>query len=126
MTRRAKEAREMVIEGELVVSDIEKARRVLKESLNCLNASVVENVADRLKLMAEGIVFLEVDRSLIKNVRTVEPVVTEAVLNTYQEDFADEGAMVLEVAVKKYQDYYIKYLSGGDNRVRRMANEIKE
>ena len=89
MTRRAKEAREMVIEGELVVSDIEKARRVLKESLNCLNASVVENVADRLKLMAEGIVFLEVDRSLIKNVRTVEPVVTEAVLNTYQEDFAD-------------------------------------
>lgn len=102
MTGYKLEAEDKIIEG-----NFSEAPESVQESLE---RAEITNGDGILRLTADTVVFLEVERTKLKNKKSVNRVVTEAVIETYN-DRQEEGEAVLKVALEKYDEYYVKYLT---------------
>lgn len=122
MTRLVFEARDKIIEGTFSEPiDVEAVCRAINEDPECLKNAEITNGDGSLKLRNGDLVFLEILREKLKNKKSVGRVVTDAVLETYAEEYQDEGEEVLKVALEKYDEYYVKNLA--EDQVSREGRE---
>jgi hypothetical protein len=103
MTRYKSEADSKIIEG-----TYSEASKIDQESLE---RAEITNGDGTLKLRSGETVFLEILREKLKNKKSVGRVVTDAVIETYN-DRQEEGEAVLKVALEKFEEYYFNNLAG--------------